>query len=365
MTDEKEVSARTSENFIAEYHQQMLRKVILLVVCLIGIVLVVGLLSVSVYDSISLSQAYEVIWNHIAGVSYEKRSELWWADRYIWNRVIPRACVAIIAGASLAACGALMQSVMSNPLADPYSTGISSGACFGAVMAIVIGASYSSMAGEMGIVTNAFIGALVPAMLIIILADRIDLTPASMILVGTAISYFFNAAVTYMMVMTDADTLKSAYMWQIGSLDSITWSSVPLMLIVTVIGSAFVLLMSRKLNVLSLGDKSAAGLGLNVRQFRTISLVLMSVMTAAVISYTGIIGFVGIVAPHIVRIVIGGDNRFVVPISMTVGSLLLLVADYISLSFLDLPVGVVMCLIGSPVFFALIVWQKKGRRMIY
>jgi iron complex transport system permease protein len=258
-----------------------------------------------------------------------------------------------------------MQSVLSNPLADPYSTGISSGACFGAVAAIIVGISFSSMAGEAGIVTNAFIGALIPAIILIVISERINVTPATMILIGTAISYFFNSMVTFMMVTTDADTLKSAYLWQIGTFDGLTWSSVPIMFVVTVLGSACVVWLSSKLNVASLGDNAAISLGLDIKNFRILCLILMSIMTAAVISFTGIIGFVGIVVPHIVRIVVGTDNRFVVPISMSVGALLLLVADYIALSYADLPVGVIMALIGSPIFFILIVWQRKSMGAIY
>lgn len=355
----------SKEDLVRKYHRQIVRKCILIAAVIVGIVLTVGLLSVSTYDSISLTEAYQVIWGHITGVSYEPRSNLWWADRYIWNRALPRAVVAILAGASLAACGALMQSILANPLADPYSTGISSGACFGAVAAIIVGVSYADLAGEAGIVTNAFIGALIPALMIVLLAERIHMTPATMILIGTAISYFFNSLVTFMMVTTDADTLKSAYLWQIGSFDGLTWSSVPVMLAVTVVGCTTVLWLSAKLNVASLGDNTAISLGLDIRKFRIMCLILMSFMTAAVIAFTGIIGFVGIIAPHLVRIFTGADNRFVVPTSMGVGALLLLIADYIALSFADLPVGVIMALIGSPIFFILIIWQRKSTGAIY
>ncbi|MDD4222921.1 MAG: iron ABC transporter permease [Candidatus Methanomethylophilus sp.] len=355
----------SKNELISGYHQQIARKFILLAVIIAGIVLTVGLLSVSTYDSISLKEAYEIIWGHITGVKYELRSTYWWADRYIWNRALPRAVVAILTGMSLAACGTLMQSILANPLADPYSTGISSGACFGAVAAIIVGMTYSTAAGTAGIVSNAFIGSLVPALLIIVLAERIRMTPATMILVGTAISYFFNSLVTFMMVTTDADTLQSAYLWQVGSFDGLTWSSVPVMLVATVVGSALVIWLSSRLNLASLGDNTAISLGLDIRKFRIFSLILMSIMTAAVISYTGIIGFVGIVAPHIVRLVIGADNRFVIPISMGCGALLMLVADYLALSIANLPVGVIISLIGSPIFFILIVWQRKGTGAIY
>lgn len=354
--------ARSNEEIKAQYYRQIAKKILLFVLSIAGIILFIGLFSLNVFDEISLGESYKIIWNHITGNNdYEKRSIEWWADRYIFDRAMPHIVIAIIAGISLAVCGALMQSLMANPLADPYSTGISSGACFGAVAAIVAGISFTSLTGEMGIVTNAFIGALVPALIIILLSSRINMTPATMILVGTGVSYFFNSMVTYLMILTDADTLQRAYMWQIGSLDGVTWSSVPLMLCITAVGVILVLLSWRKLNLVSMGDKSAISLGLDVQQFRIFCLMLMSLMTASIVSYVGIIGFIGLVSPHIVRLVIGGDNKFVIPLSMSVGALLLLFADYISLAVWDVPVGVTMGLIGSPIFLYLIINNKRGK----
>ena len=348
-----------------EYHHIIARRLVLLTVCVLGIFLFVGLLSLSNYEGVGLKETYQIIWNHLFGEPYETGSLFWWADRYIWNTAMPHALAAILAGSALAVCGAMMQSIMTNPLADPYSTGISSGACFGAISAIVMGVTFSTVAGEMGIVTNAFIGAMVPALLIVFLSQRIHMTPATLILLGTAVSYFFNSMVTYLMVTTDVDTLQSAYLWQIGSLDGMSWSSLPIMAVFTVIGSAIVMLMASKLNVMSLGENSAVSLGVDIQSFRLLCLVLMAVMTAAIVSFTGILGFIGLVAPHLVRLVIGSDNRFVIPMSMAVGALLMLVSDYLAFQFASIPVGVVLSVIGSPVFFALIVWQNKRTGAIY
>ena len=358
---------RSGQEMVAEYHHLMARRLILLAVCIAGIVLFGGLFSLSTYPDITLKETYEIIWHHLTGKTYDINVDAyrWWADRHIWNTAMPHLVVAVLAGASLAACGTLMQAIMGNPLADPYSTGISSGACLGAVAAIVVGASFSTVAGETGIVSNAFLGALVPALIIIFLSNRIRMTPATLILLGTALSYFFNAMVTYLMVTTDADTLKDAYLWQIGHLDGMTWDSVPLMAAVTIIGTAVIIAISSKLNLMMLGDNGAHSLGIDVQTFRVLCLALMALMTAAVISYTGIIGFVGLVSPHIVRLVAGSDTRFVVPISMAVGALLLMAADYAT-TFLDnIPVGVVMGIIGSPIFFALIVFQSKRTGAVY
>ena len=346
------------------YHKQVIKKLAILSACVLGIVLIFGLLSVTTYNMMSLGEAYKIIINHILGNEYPMRTPEWWADLYIWDSAIPRGLVAVIAGASLAAAGSLMQSLMNNPLADPYSTGISSGACFGAVSAIVAGISFNVLSSGSGIVFNAFLGSMIPAMLMIIISKKIQMTPATLILIGTALSYFFNSMVTYMMVITDADTLQSAYLWQVGTLDNVSWDSIPQMLAMTAIGVAFTLIMSRQLNIMALGDASAKTLGVDVDKFRLICLIIMAVMTAAVVSYVGIIGFVGLVAPHIVRLVVGSDNKFVIPISMATGAFLLILADYLALT-VDVPVGVIMSIIGSPIFFALIVWQRKSYGAIY
>ena len=355
----------TNDEFQAKYHTATMRKLLVLGGSIAGVVLTVGLISLSTCQNITLAEAYNYIWNHLIGTEYEVRSQDWWNDRFIWNRSIPRALCAIVAGIGLAAAGVMMQSLMNNPLADPYSTGISSGACFGAVAAIVTGVMFTTAFGDSTIVIFAFIGAMVPAFIIILISSRIMVTPATLILLGTAISYFFNAMITYMMVTTDADSLKSAYLWQIGNLTNVTWSSLPFIALVTIVGSIIIMGMANKLNIMANGDHTAISLGVDIQKFRMYCLLLMAIMTAAVIAYTGIIGFVGLVAPHLVRLIIGGDNKFVVPISMVAGSFIILLADYISFLLSDIPIGVVTCIIGSPLFFILIIWQSKRTGAIY
>ena len=351
----------SDDEFQSNYHLATVRKLLVLAGSVIGVIIIAGFISLTVCQDITLAEAYEYIWNHIIGTEYEPRSQDWWNDRFIWNRSVPRVLCAIVAGIGLAAAGVMMQSLMNNPLADPYSTGISSGACFGAVSAIVTGVLLTTAFGDSTIVIFAFIGAMIPALIIIMISSRIIVTPATLILLGTAISYFFNSMITYMMVTSDADTLQAAYVWQIGTLDTITWDQMPIIVSVSVIGSAIVLMLSKKLNLLSLGDNSAKSLGLDVDTFRVICLTLMAVMTAGIVSFTGILGFVGLVTPHIVRFLVGSDNKFVTPIAMAFSAFLLLVSDYLAQTVFDVQVGAVLALIGSPIFFVLIVSQRKGK----
>ena len=355
----------SSEGMIEEYHHLIARRILLLVFCIAGIILFAGLLSITNYPDLTIGKTYELRIKHITGQQDTYTRAEWWADRYIWNTAMPHVVLAILAGASLAVCGTLMQALMGNPLADPYSTGISSGACFGAVSAIIAGTFFAAISGQTGIILNAFLGAMIPAVIIVILASRIKMTPATLILLGTALSYFFNSMITYLMVTTDADNLKSAYLWQIGNLNNVSWSSIPFIAIVTIVGSIIIMGMANKLNIMANGEHTAISLGVDIQNFRTYCLLLMAIMTASIIAYTGIIGFVGLVAPHLVRMIIGGDNKFVIPISMTAGAFIILLADYISYLLSGIPIGVITCLIGSPVFFFLIIWQSKRTGAIY
>ncbi len=354
------------EEMVRQYHRGILRKLVILAVLVAGIVLMVGAMALTVYDGLTLSEAYGVIWAHITGQEFPLRSEYWWADRYIWNIAMLHAVAAIVCGAGLACCGSLMQSLMSNPLADPYSTGISSGACLGAMAAIIMGVSMASLSGSAGTAVNAFVGAMVPAALIVVISERIRMTPATLILIGTALSMFFGALMSFMMVSTDSDTLQEAYLWQVGNFGNLTWSAIPIMVSVTAVGSALVMMLTSKLNVMSLGDTSAQSLGIDVRRFRTLAITLMAVMTAALVAFVGVIGFVGLVCPHIVRLLTGSDNKYVIPLSMALAVLLMLVACYLSLSFSSLPVGVVISALGAPIFFLMIVMSKNsGKGAIY
>lgn len=354
-----------ADGFREEYHHLIARRLLLLAVSIAGIILFVGLLSITNYPDMTVGEAYDLIWRHVTGRQDTFDSYEFWADRYIWKTAMPHAAMAILAGASLAVCGTLMQAIMGNPLADPYSTGISSGACFGAVAAIVAGSFFSAINGQSGIVLNAFLGSMIPAVIIIVVAGRIRMTPATLILLGTAISYFFNSLTTYMMVTTDADTLKSAYLWQVGNLTNVDASALPGVAAVTIVGGAVIMGMSNKLNIMANGDSTAISLGVDIQRFRMLCLLLMALMTSVIVAYTGIIGFIGLVSPHLVRLVIGGDNKFVIPISMVVGAFLMLLADYIAFMLSNIPIGVVISLIGSPVFFALIVWQSRRTGAVY
>lgn len=313
---------------------------------------------------LSVERVYTLLIDHISGVNYIPGTLDQYDDNIVWNYRVPRALFAIIAGASLSVAGAVMQSVMKNPLADAYTTGVSSGALFGVAVAIVLGFTMG-MGGidGMGVMLNAIIFSLFPVIAIIVMAPLFNRSPSTLILSGIAVSYMFNALTTLLLVSTSAENLATVYSWQVGSLSELKWDSIPVAFISLLVGMLVLWPISNKLNVMSLSDKDAKALGLDTEKYRIICLVLIALMVSTVISFSGIIGFVGLVIPHIVRIVLGADNRFVIPGSMAFGAFFLLACDIIS-RWIDVsasvPVGVITSLIGAPIFMYVIIRQKKG-----
>ncbi|MBE6527387.1 MAG: iron ABC transporter permease [Thermoplasmata archaeon] len=352
------------ENGIEETYMAYRFRKILLIIGLSVLLFVFTFYALSFNGmDIGFADCISYVFNHIFGTTYDKESPEWMEDYILWKMYVPRVVMAIVAGASLAICGVAMQSLMNNPLADPYTVGISDGACFGAVASIVMGASAATVASSAGLVVSAFICGLIPAVIIIMLSTVVRLTPATSILIGVALSYIFSGMEAMLMVTTDADTLKNAYLWQIGSLDKVVWDNLVIPTVVVIVCSVYLIITSNKLNLLSLGDDSATSLGLDVKTFRTLTMIIVSVTVAAVVSFVGIIGFVGLVAPHMIRLIIGGDNKYLIPVSMLAGALFLQVADIISRTAIapeELRVGLIASIIGAPIFLYIILKRKRN-----
>ena len=313
---------------------------------------------------LSVAEVFDYFIKHVQGVTYEPRTQEYFDDKIVWDYRVPRALFGIIAGAGLSIAGAIMQSVMKNPLADPYTTGVSSGALFGVAIAMTLGFSFGAtgIAG-LGTVTNAILMSMVPVVVIIFFSPFFRKSPSTLILAGVAVSYLFNALTSILLVTTDEENLATVYRWQVGSFTDLSWGSLPLMTIAVVVGIAIILPLSNKLNLMSLDDKDAKSLGLNSEKLRVLCLVILSFIAATIVSYVGIIGFVGLVIPHMVRMVIGSDNRYLIPGSVVLGAFFLTACDIISRAIdvqAEVPVGVVTSFIGAPIFLYLIVRQKSG-----
>ncbi len=342
-----------------KYRAFTIRKYLTIVICALATAIAAGLaITYGPYD-ISFVEVYQIIWNHLLnGAPTEPVAYL--RDHVVCSIRMPRVIVAIIAGFGLAVAGAVMQSTLKNPMADSYTTGVSSGAAFGATLSIVAG--FTLFSSQFGMLINAFIFSLAPTALIILISKLRNVSSTSMILAGMAVMYIFNACTTVLKLWAEPDALSSLYRWQVGSLNNMTWGNVPVMLAVTIIGSIAIMFLSNKINILSSGDESAKSLGVNAQNMRVLCLGIVSLITASIVSFTGTIGFVGLVAPHIVRLFIGSDNRFLIPASGAFGALLLLVSDFIGRTIIApaiLEVGVITAFIGGPMFLYLIVRQKK------
>jgi iron complex transport system permease protein len=254
-----------------------------------------------------------------------------------------------------------MQSTLMNPLADPYTTGVSSGASFGATLAITMGATVGSL-GNYGLIVNAFIFSLIPTLLIVSVAKMKNASPTVMIMAGIAVMYIFNALTTVMMLWANPNDMAEVYRWQVGSLTKGSWSHIPIVLAVVAAGIVVIQLLSRKLNVLSTGDDNANSMGVDASRLRTVNLVIVSLVAAAVVSFTGLIGFVGLVSPHMVRMVIGPDNRYLVIGSAAFGAAMLILADLVGRTIIApavLEVGVITAFLGGPVFLWLMMKRNS------
>ncbi len=344
---------------VQDYHRYTLRKILFIVLCIVAMFLTLGYATTVGSSNISMWEAYEGIWNHF----FNKDAVDETVDWILFDVRLPRIMTGLVAGLSLGVAGAAMQSMMKNPLADPYTTGISSGASFGATLALGLGISVGGLGGTVGLVVTAFLFSLVPAVVIIGVSSLRNTSAATMILAGIAVMYLFNACTTLLKLTLSEQSLSAVFQWSIGDLSAATWTSFVVILIFAIVGTVILMLLSKQLNILITGDKNATALGLDAHKLRILLLILISLMAASVVCFTGIIGFIGLVAPHIVRIFLGSDNRYLIPASAAFGAVLLMVADLISRVIIAptfLPVGVITAFIGCPLFLYLFIKQRKS-----
>ncbi|MDY5679408.1 MAG: iron ABC transporter permease [Candidatus Methanomethylophilaceae archaeon] len=341
--------------FRDSYRRTRARRISFILVCIVAC-LILSIYSVTIGPyPMTMGDVIDVLWNFI---TMQPQGDTTIAH-IVLNLRLPRIIGGIICGFALAVCGAAMQSMMKNPLADPYTMGISSGAGFGAALAMILGIEL--IAGG-GIVVNAFVFAVIPAVIILFLSRFRKATPTMMVLCGISLMYLFNALTQLFMLIADPDDMSAVYEWMVGSLDGVSYDELLLVLLVTVIGSLYVQYMANQLNVMGIGDESAQTLGVDVERRRLVILMVITLVAASVVSFTGVIGFVGLVAPHIARTLIGSDNRYLVPASGVVGSLLLVASDILARTIASpvmLPVGVITACVGGPLFMLLILRSTK------
>ncbi|WP_417827654.1 FecCD family ABC transporter permease [Thalassospira sp.] len=283
---------------------------------------------------------------------------------------LPRILRAIVIGAGLGLAGAVMQSLFRNPIADPGIIGVSASAAFGAVAMIVAGhlilGSYYAAFGPYGVPVAAFGGAVLATVIISILSRQDGRTDAAiMLLIGVAVNAIAFAGVGVFTYMADDAQLRSLTFWQMGALSGNGATDMPA-LIVMMLGIAYLLRLGTPLNLFLLGEAEARHLGIEVENLKRRAAVVTALVVGAAVAVSGIIGFVGLVAPHLVRLATGPDNRYVLPASAMGGAIMLTAADAVARIIVlpaELPIGLVTGIVGGPFFLGLLIVEKKRRRL--
>jgi iron complex transport system permease protein len=344
---------------VRELYQRMTgRKVLfisLLIVALIA--LAIGATSVG-SSSLGFADAARVIASKVFPFAHIHTSAL--EGAIIWDIRLPRVILALFAGVSLAIAGSTMQGVLRNPLVSPFTLGISSGAAFGAALAIILGVGVVG-GGSYIVILNAFVFALLTMALVYGIARIRSITPETVILAGIAVSYLFMALVSALQYIAGEHDLAAIVYWTMGSFNAASWEQVLIALPILAICIPLMVRYAWDLNVMGAGEEVASSLGVAVKRVRVITLTLATIVTATVISFTGIIGFIGLVAPHITRLIIGGDHRYLLPCSCLMGALLLLGADTLARTALpyEIPVGIMTSFIGVPFFVYLLTRKRR------
>lgn len=292
-------------------------------------------------DSLNISSVYETI---------------------VWKVRMPRIFLSILTGSSLAVVGACFQGLFRNPLADPHILGISSGAALGATFAILSGIQISFLGlGVIGIF--AFIGALITIIFVYqISCTNRQISVTSLLLTGTAISSMLSALISLFMSL-NRDKIEKVYLWTLGSFSAATWDKVQFLLIFSVIGIAILCLFSKKLDMISLGEETAQSLGVNTKIVKKILIITSSFLVAACVCVSGIIGFVGLIIPHCIRLLKGSSHYHLLPLCVLGGSIFMLVCDTIARTIAapsEIPVGVITAIFGAPYFIFLLQRSKKA-----
>jgi iron complex transport system permease protein len=281
----------------------------------------------------------------------------------IWTIRFPRIILAVVAGAGLAAAGATMQGVLRNPLVSSYTLGVSAAAGFGASLAVILGVGVIAFAGGYLIVGNAFIFCFVALVLVYLIARARGMTSETVILAGVAIGFLFSALLSLIQyVAPNSEAVSAIVFWLMGGLNGATWERLLICTpVVTVVG-VLMIQQSWNINVMSMGEDVATTLGVNSKRLLATNMLLETLATASIIAFTGVIGFVDLIAPHIARMLLGSDHRYLIPCSMLVGALVLLSADTVGrlvIAPAELPVGIVTSLLGVPFFIYLLVNRRR------
>jgi iron complex transport system permease protein len=339
---------RFREMILGKYKKSI---VLLLIIILLGTIIIAGSLGSA---KISFSNIIKIIFAPItpAGIQNERLKET--SRIIIWKIRLPRIILTVIAGMGLGVSGAVFQGIFRNPMANPYILGISSGAAFGVTLGMTMGLQITFL-GIGAIPISAFIGAISASVVVYLISGGgRDILP--LLLSGIAMGFLLSAMMSLLMYFNRSQ-LENIIYWTMGSFNAANWQKVGITAPVILPGSIFIILFSRDLNLIVLGEDSASSLGISVKKSRLTFLLISTIITASAVAVSGVIGFVGLIVPHAMRIITGPDHRTLIPYSMFGGAILLLISDTIARTIMaptEIPVGIVTSLLGAPFFLFLL-----------
>jgi len=279
----------------------------------------------------------------------------------VWEIRLPFALMAIAVGMALGLAGAEMQTILNNPLASPFTLGVSSAASFGAALAIVLGLGIPGISEKWFIPANAFVFALLACFVLDGISRWTRVATSGVVLFGIALVFTFNALISILQFVASEDTLQGLVFWTMGSLARASWDKLAILTVALLIIIPLSLKNAWKLTALRLGEDRAVSFGINVRKLRLATLLRISIISALTVAFVGPIGFIGLVAPHISRMLFGEDHRFYLPGSMLIGALVLSLASVFSKNIVPgvvIPVGIVTSLVGVPFFLSIIIRNR-------
>lgn len=289
-----------------------------------------------------------------------------------WDRVqetivldirLPRVILSLLVGMALAMSGAVMQALFRNPMAEPYILGMSSGAALGAALAMVVGLG-ANVFGYLSVSILAFIGAIVTILVVYNIARTEGRVPTeTLLLSGIAVGFFLHAMVSFLKIMATHEALREVVLWLMGSFAMASWFEVKIAVAPILFGLGCLYLFYKELNALQFGEEQALYLGVKVETIKKLMLIIVSLLTAISVSVSGIIGFVGLIIPHMVRLLIGPDHKILLPASCLAGGLFLILADTLARTIVpsaEVPIGIITASIGAPYFIYLLRRRKKA-----
>ncbi len=329
------------------------------VLCLF--ILVLAIRQGSVY--ISLKDLFGIIGGHITGKGTPDGVEPM-MDSIFWTIRMPRAVMAFLVGGALSMSGACMQALLQNPLASSYTLGVSSGASLGAALVLILEISIPVLSGFM-LPFAGFVFGLATVVIALMLTSAIDrsVSNTTVVLIGMVLSLFVNGMMNLLSTL-NADHSKQLILWMMGSFSARGWKHCAILFPVCVAGFVCLMLMSRKMDIMSFGDLQAQAMGVDAKKTKIVAILVCSLLTGVSVAFTGVIGFIDLAAPHVVRKIFGPSHKLVIPMSFIYGGAFMALCDLISRTLLsprEIPVGAVTALIGAP-FFAYVFFASRRKR---